>query len=213
MTDKQKLLKYLEYKGITKNKFYLKTGFSVGFLDSGHSLGVDKLKIIIDNYHDLNLEWFFNDAAKMIKEERQPIAKKKEESEIEETRPRIPYDAAAGSLSVALDGITIENCEQIPVIKAFAKYDFTIIAKGDSMLPEFHSGDELACLYIKPVNFVQWGQFHVLDTSQGVIVKRIFDDDEYILCKSENNDLYKDFRIHKSEVFNLALVIGLVRRY
>lgn len=213
MTDKQKLLKYLEYKGISKNKFYLKTGFSVGFLDSGSSLGVDKLKIIIDNYRDLNLEWFFNDAAKMIKEERQPIAKKKEETEIEETRPRIPYDAAAGSLSVALDGITIENCEQIPVIKAFAKYDFTIIAKGDSMLPEFHSGDELACLYIKPVKFVQWGRFHVLDTSQGVIVKRIFDDDEYILCKSENNDLYKDFRIHKSEVFNLALVIGLLRRY
>lgn len=78
------------------------------------------------------------------------------------------------------------------------------------MSPEFHSGDELSCLYVKPMSFIQWGRKHVLDTSQGGIVKRIFDDDEYILCKSENIELYKDFKIHKSEVYNLALVIGLI---
>lgn len=69
MTDKEKILKYIEYKGINKNKFYNKTGLSVGFLDSGNSLGVDKLKQILDNYHDLNIEWFFNDNAPMIKNE------------------------------------------------------------------------------------------------------------------------------------------------
>lgn len=161
---------------------------------------------------EINIDWIFTGKGDMLKEENQPIAEKKEVKEIE-TRPRIPYDAAAGSLSVAIDGITIDHCEQLPIIKAFSKYDFTILAKGDSMLPEFHSGDELACLYVRPMSFIQWGRFHVLDTSQGVIVKRIFDDDEYILCKSENNELYKDFRILKSDVYNLALVIGLVRRY
>jgi len=58
MTDKQKILEYLRYKGISKNKFYLKTGLSVGFLDSGKSLGVDKLREILDIYHDLNPAWF-----------------------------------------------------------------------------------------------------------------------------------------------------------
>ncbi|RNC65756.1 hypothetical protein [Proteiniphilum sp. X52] len=58
MTDKQKIVEYLKYKGISKNKFYIQTGLSVGFLDSGKSLGVDKLREILDIYHDLNPAWF-----------------------------------------------------------------------------------------------------------------------------------------------------------
>lgn len=58
MTDKQKILEYLNCKGISKNKFYINTGLSVGFLDSGKSLGVDKLREILDIYHDLNPAWF-----------------------------------------------------------------------------------------------------------------------------------------------------------
>src|SRR5690606_4170217 len=69
MTDKEKILKYLDYKGISKNKFYTQTGLSVGFLDSGSSLGVDKLKIIIDNYHDFNLEWFIYGRGEIVKNE------------------------------------------------------------------------------------------------------------------------------------------------
>lgn len=66
MTDKQKILEYLKYKGISKNKFYLKTGLSVGFLDSGKSLGVDKLREILDIYHDLNPAWFLPGDAPML---------------------------------------------------------------------------------------------------------------------------------------------------
>lgn len=168
---------------------------------------------ILTSIEHINTNWLMLGKGEMLLPDENtapPVCKPEQE---EETRPRIPFDAAAGSLSIALDGITKEQAEQVPVIRAFSKYDFTIIAKGDSMFPDVHSGDEMACLYVRPMSFIQWGRFHVLDTSQGVIVKRIFDDDEYILCKSENSDLYKDFRIHKSEVYNLALVIGLIRRY
>ena len=67
ITDKQKILQYLNIKGISKNKFYVKTGLSIGFLDSGSSLGVDKLRIIIDNYPDLNLEWVVLDKGSILK--------------------------------------------------------------------------------------------------------------------------------------------------
>jgi len=132
---------------------------------------------------------------------------------VEETRPRIPLNAKAGSLSVALDGITLEKVEQLPILKAFPKYDFTIFANGDSMESELHSGDELVCLLIRNSSFIQWGKMHILDTSQGIIVKRIFDAGEYILCRSEESDLYPDFNIHKTEIYNIALIIGLIRRY
>lgn len=69
MTDKEKIIQYLNYKGISKNKFYTKTGLSIGFLDSGSSLGVDKLRLIIDNYHDFNLDWLITGKGSMIKTE------------------------------------------------------------------------------------------------------------------------------------------------
>ncbi|MBN9299616.1 MAG: hypothetical protein J0I41_21625 [Filimonas sp.] len=67
MTDKDKIIQFLDYKTITKNSFYKKTGLSVGFLDSGQSLGVDKLRIILDNYPDLNIDWFLYGQGDMIK--------------------------------------------------------------------------------------------------------------------------------------------------
>lgn len=164
---------------------------------------------ISDNYPDLNLEWLITGKGQMLKQQNETIIKEKQQ---EETRPRIPMDAAAGSLTVAADGITIDNCEQLPIIKAFARYDFTIFARGDSMLPEYHSGDELACIYIRNTSFIQWGRIHVIDTAQGILVKRIFDGGDSIICKSDNSD-YPDFRIDKSEFYNIALVIGMIRRY
>lgn len=57
---------YLENQGISKNKFYQTTGLSVGFLDSGNSLGVDKVKIIINKYPTLSLRWLVLDEGEMI---------------------------------------------------------------------------------------------------------------------------------------------------
>ena len=57
MNEKEKIKQYLNSKGISKNSFYQRTGFATGFLDSGKSLGADKLQTIIDNYPDLSLEW------------------------------------------------------------------------------------------------------------------------------------------------------------
>lgn len=68
MTDKEKIKYYLEKKGISKNKFYTQTGLSVGFLDSGNSLGVDKAKVIINTYPDLNLDWLVLGEGEMIRE-------------------------------------------------------------------------------------------------------------------------------------------------
>lgn len=127
-----------------------------------------------------------------------------------ETRPRIPFDAAAGQLSIALDSATEADCEQIPIIPTFPRYDFTIIARGNSMEPQYLSGDELACLFISDSSFIQWGRSHVLDTAQGVVVKRIFDNGDSILCKS-NNPAYPDFSIPKTDIYRMALVVGYIR--
>lgn len=214
---KERIIQVIEYKGISKEEFYVKIGMtSASFRGKAKRtpLNSNAIENILSEIPDLNPMWLITGKGEMILADNELYnVQTKGEKNIEETRPRIPMDAAAGSLTAAADSITIDNCEQLPVVRAFARYDFTILVRGDSMLPEYHSGDELACLYIKDTTFIQWGCCHVLDTVQGIIVKRIYDNDEYILCRSENSELFKDFRIHKKEVYNIALVIGLVRRY
>lgn len=203
-------LKSTGYGG--RNKFEKAIGKSEGYLSGAmkknSSIGSDVLLEIRTMFPELNIDWLISGEGQMISTKQQmgePLAV--------ETRPRIPLNAAAGSISVALSGVTLDDCEDMPVVAAFSNYNYTLIVKGDSMEPEMHSGDEIACLQVNNSRFVQWGRYHALDTAQGIVVKRIYDDEEYILCKSEASDLYKDFRIPKEDIYNIALVVGLLRRY
>lgn len=128
----------------------------------------------------------------------------------EETRPRIPLNALAGVLTESVSDVIMSDCEQIPVIKIFPQYDFTILVKGDSMCPRYESGDEIACKRISGSNFIQWGKVHVLDTTQGILIKRIYDAGDNIRCNSYNTD-YPDFEIPKKEIYSISLVVGLLR--
>ncbi|KAA5415964.1 XRE family transcriptional regulator [Bacteroides cellulosilyticus] len=131
-------------------------------------------------------------------------------SELKQTRPRIPYTAAAGSLTSAVEGITADQCEQIPRINIFPEYDFTIIIKGNSMEPKYEGGDEVACKRIDSTSFIQWGKVHVLDTAQGILIKRVYENGDKIRCVSYNSE-YPDFSIDKSDIYSMSLVVGLIR--
>lgn len=180
------------------------------WIRDGYSVGLGVQHKILSKFPQINHDWLISGEGDMLKSDESH----KDNSDTE-TRPRIPLNAAAGSVSVALSGVKLEDTEQLPFIHAFSNYNYTILVKGDSMEPEFHSGDELACLQLTngKANFIQWGRYHVLDTAQGVVVKRIYDSGEHILCKSENNELYPDFKIYKEDIYNIGLVIGMLRRF
>ena len=210
ITDKEKIIRYLDYKNISKNKFYTNTGLSVGFLDSGSSLGVDKLKIILDNYHDLNPDWFFDDEKPMLKEkENLPVAVKSES--LQEGIPLIPLDAMAGYCKGEIQVMEYE-CEKY-VIPAFREAEFLIPVKGSSMYPKYSSGDIVACKRVQLNDiFFQWNKVYVVDTNQGALIKRIRKgkDDEHILLVSEN-EKYEPFELKISQLHAIAIVIGVIR--
>lgn len=197
---------FIEKVGVASNT-------ASNWMKDGYSVGKGVIDQILVAFPDVSYAWLLTGEGEMLKSDKKEtlLAKKVEI----ETRPRIPLNAAAGSISVALDGVTNDDSEQLPFVSAFSNYNYTILVKGDSMEPEFMSGDELACLQLTngKARFIQWGRYHVLDTAQGVVVKRIYDNGEYILCKSENKELYPDFQILKEDIYNIGLVIGMLRRY
>lgn len=211
-----RIKEYLDYKGIPVATFEKSLGMSNSSfgkqLKKGAAIGTDKLENILKTYPDLSPVWVLTGQGPMILNTDEPVSGPQQLSISAETRPRIPFDAAAGSLSLAIQGVSSADCEQIPVIPTLPRYDFSIIARGDSMSPEFMSGDELACAFVHETSFIQWGRAHILDTAQGVVLKKIFDRKTSILCRSINSD-YPDFEIPKNDIYHMAIVVGLIRHF
>ena len=90
---------------------------------------------------------------------------------------------------------------------------FCTRVKGDSMTPRYLSGDIVACREVHDTGtFFQWGKAYVLDTDQGVVLKRVRRSElpDHILCVSDNPD-YEPFDVPVSSIYHLAIVRGLIR--
>ena len=129
--------------------------------------------------------------------------------------PLIPLDAVAGFPAESGGGVRMEDCERY-VIPEFENKgaNFLIRVSGDSMVPLYYSGDLLACRKITDIRFFQWGTIYVLETSQGVIVKRVqesLDHADSILCVSENSSVHHPFLLPRDDIRSLSIIVGLVR--
>lgn len=203
LTVKERLVAFIKEKGLSQSRFEKMTGLSNGFVNNiSKGIGADKLQKILGVYPDLNTTWLLTGEGEMLKKCSTPVHKN--------TRPRIPYDAAAGTLTETVEGVTEYQCEEVPVISVFPKYDFTIRIVGRSMEPEYFAGDEVACLKVNEKRFLQWGRVHVLDTTQGVVIKRIYDNGDSVICRSYNPE-FPDFIIPKEDIRSYNLVVGSLR--
>lgn len=202
---KDRILRYIEHEGISIREFERKCGFSNGYFNKIKDFSADKVQEITRVFPNLNYIWVLTGETCMLNSD---MAQPKDIAQAEtETRPRVPLTAAAGSLSEAERGVTLEECEQMPVITQLPSYDFTMFIKGDSMSPKYESGDEVACRWIDHSRFIQWGKIHVLDTIQGIIVKKVYDDGDKIRCVSINPN-YPAFSIPKEDIHSMSLVVG-----
>lgn len=172
-------------------------------LNGQRGVSLDVVESILRTFPEINAEW-------LLRGSDVQGVKFEYDNDSVRTLPRIPYDAAAGTLTDAVDGVTELQCERMPVVEAFPRYDFTLRVTGRSMEPVYFSGDEVACLRVSEARFLQWGRVYVLDTTQGVVIKRIYDNGDSIRCASYNPE-YPDFNIPKEDIRSYNLVVGALR--
>ena len=165
---------------------------------------------MIEDFKERVIEARREDTMKILKKAQQGKSKKDTTEVVRmPTKPRLPVSAAAGSLSQYSQGVLLEQCEQMPIIRNFPDYDYTMFIKGNSMEPKYESGDEIA---IKKAEFIiEWGKDYVLDTEDGVIFKKIYEEGDNIRCVSYNHEEYPDFLVPKEIIYGYYKFVGLVR--
>lgn len=204
-----RVFQYLDYKDIKHTRAEKDWGLSNGYLNTqkvrNADLGEGILLKIIDNCLDINPNWLLTGEGEMIKTVNSVKTNKK-------GVPLIPIEALAGQASGSLV-IEEHDIEQRYIVPEFSKADFLIRVKGNSMYPKYSAGDVLACIKITKGMFIQWNKAYVIDSTQGIMVKRILKGSEQHkwILRSDNKE-YQDIDVDvDQDIHNISLVIGVIR--
>lgn len=178
-----------------------------------------KINGIFDNV--FSKDWLLTGEGSMLSNNNNETYENNESNETYEnnetnnhTLPLIPIAAVAGFNGLDIPGIPLAQCPQYSIPDFIEqKAEYLIRVSGSSMYPKYSSGDILACRRIQEITFIQWGKIYVIDSQQGAMVKRLFeipDNPEHILCQSDNPQ-YPPFKLPKSEIRSLSIVVGVIR--
>ena len=166
---------------------------------------------IISHYPDINIDWLVNGVGDMLQERAADTQPMMIPTNAPSGIPLITAEAMAGAL-VGESYVYPQDCPRF-IVPAFNNPNFLISVCGDSMEPLFRTGDIVACKTM-PLSsvFFQWGKVYVVNTQQGALIKRVEpgDSNDAIVLVSDN-ERYKPFAIPKSEIYQIALVVGLIR--
>lgn len=187
-------------------------GLSVGLLGKAKSgnkgMSSNNIEKILLAYPDLSPDWLLTGSGEMLKNDTDTLYASTTDSPA--GIPLIPAKAMAGFLTGEVT-INEADCERIdiPGVKA----DFAIPVSGDSMTPLYLSGDMVICQFVNLSDmFFQWGKVYVINTNQGVLIKKVRPgiSGSSIKLISENPD-YDPIDLPLSDIYQIALVKGLVR--
>lgn len=193
-------------------------GISKSTLSNWKARNTLDLPLLFSLCEQISIDWLLTGKGEMLKNStpKSPeVLIKKVDSNSKEGIPLIPLDAVAGFPATDSSFAYMENCERY-IIPEFQDKgaDFIIRVSGDSMIPLYYSGDLIACHKIHDIRFFQWGTVYVLETSQGVLVKRVMESiehDDCILCASENDTVHRPFLLPKDDIRSMSTIVGLIR--
>lgn len=182
------MTRFEQYVGLTEGTIHkIKDGCSTRNIEK-----------IIKKCPELSIEWVIMGTGEMLR------------GRPANSIPLLPFNAVAGYLS---DNNKAEDFTELCVVPDFTSRgaQFAIRVDGDSMYPRFRNGEILALKVLDDPKFFQWGKVYVLSTTQGCVVKKLYpdpDDDNSVICRSENRDDYPDYSVHKSDILHIAIVVG-----
>tara|TARA_R110002111_G_scaffold5920_9_gene27426 strand:+ start:2382 stop:3038 length:657 start_codon:yes stop_codon:yes gene_type:complete len=178
----QRIIQFIDYKGISKYKFYKKTGLSNGFLDKKGTIGADKCEIIYSYFPEINLEWLLTGKGSMLKINNQVNESPEEYSTVQKGVPYYDVDFTASFLEAT-------NNQQVQpdsyVSHPFFKdCEFVVRASGQSMAKLIKHGDAIGLTRIPNwMDFIPMGEIYAIVTTNNFRMIKI-------ITKGETKDSF-----------------------
>ncbi|MBP3354123.1 MAG: hypothetical protein J6L02_05685 [Bacteroidales bacterium] len=209
----KRLKEYLDYKGISISAFEKSVGMSnASFskqLNTGKTIGADKLENILTKYFDLSADWLLRGEGEMI------IPDKKDKKII----PLYDNETTIGGYNsiVAETNTPSQPSDWIDAGDWFPEATAAIRHYGDSMI-EYPSGSILALKRVNDLRLIIGGRNYVIETTEYRITKKLYDDGgDVIMAYSSNTEVNPDGRlkhppisIPKETIRHIDLVLGCV---
>lgn len=211
-TVKDRTLEFIKFKGLTMKAFEQRCDLSTGYVTSMRKgYGSEKLNNVLTAFPELNREWLLYGEGDMLSStsSAQPQSSVKNEHVADDEAykvPLVPVSALAGSLNDFSLSVKRDDCET--VISPIKDIDMAIKISGDSMEPEYPSDSQV---FVKKINeraFLEWGRVYVLNTCNGIVIKRLMptNDPNTVLCESINPK-YPPFEVNLENVNGVYRVI------
>lgn len=203
---RERLILFAKTNGLSQRAFERKAGLSNGYINNiSKGIGAEKLQKILATFPQLNESWLMSGEGEMLNDT--TTAMQPDKNGI----PLIPTNAIGGILSGVGESFMEYECERY-IVPQFSNADFLIRVQGDSMMPKYIPGDIVACKRVTDRIWFQWGKAYIIDTRQGVLIKRIEPSkEEGCISLHSENERYKPFDLPAEELNGVAIVIGVIR--
>lgn len=219
MKGSEKINKVLAEVGMKPSEFAKIIGLKAA--QNIYDIQKDKVDIsrsvalkIVQVFPTFNISWLLTGEGEMLKKtEDKPESNADMSTAIpvvvgDGTIPLLPISAQGGTLNDFITSVMKRDCERI--ISPINGADFAITVPGDSMAPEYPSGSHVIIKKINERAFIDWGRTYVLDTCNGVVIKRLMPADNgdasKVKCVSIN-PAYPPFEVSLQDVYGIYRVM------
>lgn len=202
MGIKERVSEYCRRKNIAISRFEKMSELSNGYFNQVKKRpSLDKIESIGGAFPDLDTDWLLTGEGTMLRQQ-SPV----EEADNAYRVPLIPVLAQGGSLTNCVDSVRAADCEM--TVSPVKGADYAITIYGDSMYPDYPSGSHALIKRINERAFVEWGKVYVLDTCNGVVIKRLMPTADTSIYRCESlNDKYPPFEVATDNIYGIYRVL------
>jgi hypothetical protein len=217
---KKKILQYLDYKGITKYKFYQDSGVTNSTLSQDNGLSESNLLKILSYYKDLSAEWLLRDEGNMLKATSSPYPTDvtvKEQPAIynnkeEDQDNLIPVEIIHQPNVRIWDYMCNRNMTHPHTSRLMPRYDFTYEVRSNALFPAIEKGETIYLQRLElSIDSIVNGHTYFIDTKKnGIVIKRVFINENKLECYSLKNKLPVKI-LSLDDIFDIYNIVALLK--
>ena len=195
---KERVKKFANSQGLSVKALQDKLGLSNAHFANTTSVSPKVGAKIRDAFPGANIDWLNYGTGEMFVANREQSAST--------IVPLVPISASAGRLTEFTAQIMDYDCEK--VVSPVRDVQLAIRVDGDSMSPEYPNGSIVFVSQIDENAFIEWGKTFVLDTVNGIVIKRVLpcpNEEDSVLCRSVNPN-YSDFVVRRDNIYHWFIV-------